>query len=568
VFFFPFRPAIRIHRIPVITLLVSLVCLFIYYQQARNEERIEEAAVRFCSGIELMSRDDFSTRPEYMPNAESCAYSMLEIHASTRPLETLAREQEELRGKNRPGDAELLRDIYYRFAATAPRYLTAQLWYERPSWNLLRMFTSSISHGSWDHVIFNLIFFFAFGAAIELILGPLLFVAVILMSAVGIGVIDTLVHLGQPPIPSLGLSGVVTAMMAMFIFFNPAMKVRFFYWALLIVGTINVPGWVVGLFYIGGDMLRVLSGHVSQTNYIAHLGGAAMGFLIGMTMFRQKREWVRDLSEEVVENAAPENESIHNTIVRGLPGMTGTLATLISLGFVLLFGIAMIVHYITTYWVILLMVAPAAAVGWVWWSSGRERRPAHDRFQEAMRAIELGNPVSGMQRLTALAEEGYVRGQIALADCYLSGKGCVRDERKALAWLEAAAARMSPEALHRIAMFYLDGRGGVRKDVAKSQELLKAAVSRGNADSAMSLAHQHLNTVGTREQREQGKDEAVNWYLKAAEIYLRVRRYADARAALQAVQGIRPGHPPCVAMEARLAGLVKPSRPDDAQSPQ
>ena len=44
--------------------------------------------------------------------------------------------------------------------------------------------------------------------------------------------------------------------------------------------------------------LSQLSGGKAGTNLIAHLSGAALGFLLGCTLFRAKRHWAHELVEE------------------------------------------------------------------------------------------------------------------------------------------------------------------------------------------------------------------------------------------------------------------------------
>jgi len=157
------------------------------------------------------------------------------------------------------------------------------------------MLSSAFAHGSWSHVVFNLFFFFAFAATIEVLLGPILFILVFTGISLGHSAIDALVHLGQTPTPSLGLSGVVMGMMALFVFFVPRAKISFFYWFIIKIGTIGIPGWLVAVWFLGGDMYDNLYRTASHTNFVAHLGGALVGLLIGMLVFRQKRHWAQEL---------------------------------------------------------------------------------------------------------------------------------------------------------------------------------------------------------------------------------------------------------------------------------
>lgn len=291
----PYRARIQLQTWPVLSVLIVLACLTIYYFQARNEARVVEAALQYCDNT--LGRQAQFVNKEVIRTArvQECAGRLVRIHVNTRPDEELQRQVSAQRARGKELEAERLAESYAQFAATAPRFLTAKLWFERPSWNVGRMLTSAFSHGSWSHVIFNSFFFMAFAATVEILLGPVLFALAFLGIAFGHSVIDTLVHLGQTPVPSLGLSGVVMGMMALFVYFVPQARIKFFYWILIKFGTIAIPAWLVVLWFVGGDMYDNLVRTASSTNFIAHLGGAALGLLIGLLVFRRKRHWAQGL---------------------------------------------------------------------------------------------------------------------------------------------------------------------------------------------------------------------------------------------------------------------------------
>lgn len=47
--FFPIRAQIKLHKWPVLTVLISLACLAIYYAQTRNEDRVVQSAESYCT---------------------------------------------------------------------------------------------------------------------------------------------------------------------------------------------------------------------------------------------------------------------------------------------------------------------------------------------------------------------------------------------------------------------------------------------------------------------------------------------------------------------------------------
>jgi hypothetical protein len=46
--FFPYRAKIELHRVPVLTILVSLLCIGIFAAQSSNRGALNQAAVEYC----------------------------------------------------------------------------------------------------------------------------------------------------------------------------------------------------------------------------------------------------------------------------------------------------------------------------------------------------------------------------------------------------------------------------------------------------------------------------------------------------------------------------------------
>ena len=560
--FLPIRAQIRLHKLPVATLLVVLACLAIYLAQYQNEARIGRAADHHCSQGLVASEKALWRSLGHGEAAAACRQLLVLLHAGNRSERMFADIETSLvqELKNRTEAARLVADLrasYARFAAHAPGYLSARLWQERPSWNVWRWVSSSFAHGSWSHVIFNLLFFFAFAATVELLIGPVLFIVSILFLSLGIGLTDTLVHLGQPPVPSLGLSGVVTGMLAMFIYFVPRARIRFFFWFLLSFGFIAVPGWLVGLWYIGGDLLRVLGQEHSQVNYIAHLAGAAFGFLLGVTLFRRKRHWSQALVEHKDELTQEESGWRKFNGIVAAPGVFAMIFITFSL-VVVLFA-----KFVSLFWLQLLLAAPILAAIFQFARWRRASRPEAVRVREASARQARGDYEKGRGDLEKLAATGNARAMVELGDIHERGLGVVKDLAQAVYWYELAAQRNNPEAQYRLGRMSLEGRG-LRKDETKILDWWQRAVAGGHPAAAMSLAHRCENTAGAREAREQAKDEAVNWYYQAGRLYLRQGRREDAHMALTAMRGLRPGHPLAEQLAIAIgpaAGLV----PEDAK---
>ena len=361
----PFRAQIKLHKWPVMTIAVMVVCLLIYATQWQSDRLIEAQAQRQCAefaaGGEGAARDYHFRRWTL-----KCEEMLQHVHFSFDPGKHL---EWHINDFNRNGDvasAERLRTQYQAFAQRASVPLTARLWQDRSRFDPVGMITSTFAHGDWEHVIFNLIFFFAFAATVELILGPVLFLGMIVALSLGIGLVDQVIsQWAGDPGPSLGLSGVVMGMLTLFVYFLPRAKIRFFFWFMLSFGAIGIPAWAVAAWYIGWDYLYVLTQIGGSTNFIAHIFGAAFGYLFGIFLFREKRHWARELVEERVDLTQDEstlrwlNGLMVGPAVAGFAFLAGTLVILIA------------ITLIQSYWLQLLLAAPPAAAGYYLYRSHR-----------------------------------------------------------------------------------------------------------------------------------------------------------------------------------------------------
>jgi membrane associated rhomboid family serine protease len=166
--------------------------------------------------------------------------------------------------------------------------------YDTSSWHPVHMLTASFAHADWGHIIFNLIFFFAFAAAVEAIAGPTAFLVFIVANSLIIGVTDSVVStLLDNHHWTLGLSGVVMGMMGMFAYLLPHAKIRCYYWVIVIFGSIAVPGWTLALWYIGGDLYQLFT-HDSHggVNVLAHVAGGIAGYFYGFFFLKKARQRV------------------------------------------------------------------------------------------------------------------------------------------------------------------------------------------------------------------------------------------------------------------------------------
>ena len=305
--FFPYRARISLHRFPLLTVLVCLLCIGIYTAQFNNQRALRQAADDFCEREQERGFLQALRRFAGSDDARVCAALVLALYGAKDDKAELARLTERLRAPPRVAEGRLasyyeqvLLDAIRTFRHGAPANLTARLWYPPDSWNPMRMLSAAVAHGSWGHLIGNLIFFFAFAATIEILLGPFLYLGALVVLALGTHAVYSLAVMQNPQaLPTLGLSGVVMGMIALFVYFIPRARISCFLWLIVFFKRFALPAWLLAAWYIGWDVYAEMTGTGNPgVNLIVHLSGAALGFLLGVTFFRQKRHWARELVEE------------------------------------------------------------------------------------------------------------------------------------------------------------------------------------------------------------------------------------------------------------------------------
>jgi membrane associated rhomboid family serine protease len=148
----------------------------------------------------------------------------------------------------------------------------------------ITLLTSMFMHGSWMHIIGNMIYLWAFGRAIEDAMGSGRFLVFYLAG----GIVAMMAQiLGDPfsRIPSLGASGAIAAVMGAFIVTYPRDRIKTAIWFLLFVRVTYVPAvlligvwFLIQLFSAGQVAGHVQGGGVA---YLAHVGGFLFGMVTG-----------------------------------------------------------------------------------------------------------------------------------------------------------------------------------------------------------------------------------------------------------------------------------------------
>jgi membrane associated rhomboid family serine protease len=143
----------------------------------------------------------------------------------------------------------------------------------------ITILTAMFMHGSWMHIIGNMVFLWAFGPEIEDAMNPMRYLVFYLVG----GLVAMLAQVAASPastVPNLGASGAIAAVMGAFLVTYPRDEIRTLLVVLFFVRVTFIPAalligfWFLTQLFNAGAVATVQSGGVA---YLAHVGGFIFG---------------------------------------------------------------------------------------------------------------------------------------------------------------------------------------------------------------------------------------------------------------------------------------------------
>jgi len=163
-----------------------------------------------------------------------------------------------------------------RWAAVPADITAGQHW--------ITLLTAMFMHGSWSHIVGNMVFLWAFGPQIEDAMNPRRYSVFYLVGGL-IAMLAQVVASPDSAVPCLGASGAIAAVMGAFLVIYPRDEIRSLWFFLLSVRITFIPAaFLIGVWFLiqlfsVGAVANVQTGGVA---YLAHIGG----FLFGVATAR------------------------------------------------------------------------------------------------------------------------------------------------------------------------------------------------------------------------------------------------------------------------------------------
>ena len=154
----------------------------------------------------------------------------------------------------------------------------------------ITILTAMFMHGSWSHIIGNMVFLWAFGPEIEDAMNPLRYAAFYLLGGLA-AMTAQVIATPASTVPNLGASGAIAGVMGAFLVTYPHDQIRSLLWIFIFVRITFIPAaLLIGVWFLlqllnAGAVATVQTGGVA---YLAHVGGFIFG-VVTARLFESSR---------------------------------------------------------------------------------------------------------------------------------------------------------------------------------------------------------------------------------------------------------------------------------------
>ncbi|BAY85517.1 rhomboid-like protein [Calothrix parasitica NIES-267] len=181
---------------------------------------------------------------------------------------------------------------FFQLYAVVPQQLTASFaggTVQQPVAEWVTLFSSQFLHGSWWHLIGNMLYLWVFGNNIEDRLGHFKYIIFYLACGALAALCQWFIGMDSA-IPSLGASGAISGILGAYIIRFPQALVNTFVFLGIFITTIRVPAWIlIGIYIVQNvvsgvvDLQRAanMAMETGGVAYWAHIGGFVFGLILG-----------------------------------------------------------------------------------------------------------------------------------------------------------------------------------------------------------------------------------------------------------------------------------------------
>ncbi|MBU0708518.1 rhomboid family intramembrane serine protease [Patescibacteria group bacterium] len=176
-----------------------------------------------------------------------------------------------------------LEQFIYSYAVIPRQLLQGQ--------KVLSLLSAMFLHGSFGHIIGNMLFLNIFGDNLEDVLGHFKFILFYLLCGLGAWALQLLITPASE-IPMLGASGAIAGVMGGYLVLFPNNKIDILFTLGWYISRVSLPAYTMLFYWFFAQLLYGVGGlgfaDVGGVAYFAHIGGFAAGWVLISLLGRKK----------------------------------------------------------------------------------------------------------------------------------------------------------------------------------------------------------------------------------------------------------------------------------------
>lgn len=279
---------------PWMTVLLILINCFIFIGPQQSDEKREEKALqayvqgalprlelpRYAEYLRQRAKGEDREKAAWIEKALQQGHTVSAYELMSRDVDFMALLDTDQIVRNQDEDYPQWKTAHQDYKRIRGSRFT-ETWASNPGhWNPLTLLTSMFLHGSWMHLIGNMVFLFAFGYTVEMSLGARRYLLFYLLSGAAGDIGDLAARWGEPVI-GLGASGAISGLMAIYAVLYGLRKIKFFYQLFFYFDYVTAPAIILLPVWILDQLVLQLTDAGNGVAYMAHVGGLLAGGLLG-----------------------------------------------------------------------------------------------------------------------------------------------------------------------------------------------------------------------------------------------------------------------------------------------
>lgn len=287
---------------PLVTLTLILLCCIIYFgfQQADGLREREAITFYMKNGLQVLELprylDDLDKRgAQDLANKMRPKLDKMTSNAEWLPVLIAMQDDQDFMARLHDGkvidaqkaEVEAWSAARRQFDTLWGRIFTIRYALHPRAPEPLQVLMQMFMHADINHLMGNMAVLFVVAYTVEDLLGGWRFLLFYLLAGLGASLPD-LFWPGEPGAISLGASGAIAGVMAMFVVLYGLRRIRFFYWVVVYFNTMRAPALVILPYWLGNEIWQKATDPTSHVNYLAHFAGLLSGSLL-MVIYRQRR---------------------------------------------------------------------------------------------------------------------------------------------------------------------------------------------------------------------------------------------------------------------------------------